>query len=673
MASLFPLILLLLTGAEPPPALPDPFTPVRFREHVGYLASDALGGREVGSKGSTKATDYIIRHLKECGATGLGPGGAWLQDFPNRTGVTLRPESSLAVVDGPTFTFGKDFMPLPLGPTGQWEADLVFAGRGVSAQPKSDGAPGAVDLKGKAVVILGNKLVELPLADPYWQNCERRGAAVVLVVFDQQPPSAEWSFFGQPVRRKIPCVVLTHAAAAKLFPKAEEWSKLLANPQPRSLGRKLQLHVRLDQKVIFGHNVLAVVPGRGELAREAVLVSAHHDHLGTDPALVKAGKDGIFNGADDNASGCAALLLMAQALHADRDRLPASRRTVLFESFDAEEQGLVGSQYYVSHPLWPLARTAADINFDMVGRLNRGKLMAMDSESNAFIVERVKALAPICGLRVETRLGGARRADNASFLDREIPAVHFSSGLHADYHRVSDEVDKIDAEGGARIAWLAYRLLRDTMDTPGRLRFQRPSPAFDIESILLLALRLGIIPEVNAQAGRHLLIRIVLPGSFAAKHGLQSGDEVVGINGNRFERLEDAALELGQLRLDQDLRFTVQRKTEMVEIKLPKEVFKDMAGPAIRKLDKNRFEVQFRYKAAAKVKAVTLVGTFNNWNVKAHPLEGPDKEGVFTTRLVLEPGVYEYKFVLGGKTYVVDPTNLRMVGPNGNSLLTVSD
>src|SRR4029077_5172618 len=166
-------------------------------------------------------------------------------------------------------------------------------------------------------------------------------------------------------------------------------------------------------------------------------------HLGIDADLVKAGKDGIFNGADDNASGCAALLLLVQALSGGRTGLPPSHRTVIFASFDAEERGLVGSRYYVQHPLWPLQRTSANLNFDMVGRLGLGRLLAMDSHSNTILTERIETLAPRCGLRVETRLSGAQRADHQNFLDKEIPAAHFCSGVHADYHQVSDEVAKI--------------------------------------------------------------------------------------------------------------------------------------------------------------------------------------------------------------------------------------
>jgi aminopeptidase N len=155
-----------------------------------------------------------------------------------------------------------------------------------------------------------------------------------------------------------------------------------------------------SQKKVTARNVLAVFPGQGPLAKEAIIVSTHHDHLGIDPAVVKAGKDGIFNGADDNASGCAALLLLVQALSAERPRLPTSYRTVIIASFDAEERGLVGSRHYVRHPLWPLNKTTANINFSMVGRLFRGKVLAADSESSAYLAERIRALAGQCGLRM---------------------------------------------------------------------------------------------------------------------------------------------------------------------------------------------------------------------------------------------------------------------------------
>jgi len=510
MLTLFTCSWLLFASAAPASAMPAPFTPARFREHVAYLASDELEGRDVGSAGSAKAMQYLVRHFQEAGLKGLGSKDDWYQEFPHG-----------------------------------------------------------------------------------------------------------------------------------------------------------------EQKKVTARNVLAVFPGRGALANEAIIVSSHHDHLGIDPALVKAGKDGIFNGADDNASGCAALLLLAQALSAERSRLPSSYRTVIFASFDAEERGLAGSRYYVRNPLWPLNKTTADINFDMVGRLFRGKMLAGDSESSAFFTERITALAVQCGIRVETRLHGARRADNASFLDQAIPAVHFNTGLHADYHQVTDEVNKIDSDGGARISWFAYRLLREMMENSERLRFRRPSPNFDIQGILRLVMRLGLVPELNTQSGRYPLISYVVPNSLAAKQGFQAKDEITSVNGQKFEHLYDAAVLFAKLRLDSDIQLTVLRKGKTVELKIPAEALKDFAGPAVRPLGRDQYEVLFRYKPAKKADAVTLAGTFNNWDAKALAMAGPDKDGFFSVKRTLTRGVYEYKFVVNGNEWFADPNNLRTTGTVGNSLLTL--
>jgi hypothetical protein len=492
--------------------MPAPFTSTRFREHVAYLASDELEGRDVGSAGSAKAMQYLIRHFQEAGLKKLDTLGDWYQEFP-----------------------------------------FIMS--------------------------------------------------------------------------------------------------------------------RADKKKVAARNVLAVFPGRGALANEAVLVSTHHDHLGINRALLEAGKDGIFNGADDNASGCSALLLLTQALSAEHARLPSSYRTVIFASFDAEERGLVGSRYYVRHPLWPLNKTTANINLDMVGRLFRTKVLAADSESSAFLAERVRALAAQCGLGVETRLHGAGRADSASFIDQAIPAVHFNTGLHADYHQVTDEVSKIDSDGGARISWLAYRLLREMMENPERLRFRRPPAHFDVQGIIRLVMRLGLIPEQNTQSGRYPLIRYVLPNSLAAKQGFQANDEITSINGEKFQNIIDAAAMFAKLRLDRDVQLTVLRKGKTVELKIPAQALKDFAGPGVRAVGQERYEVLFRFKPGKKVNSVALAGTFNNWDVKALAMAGPDKDGFYTVKQTLTRGVYEYKFVVNGSEWFADRNNLRTSGSVGNSLL----
>jgi hypothetical protein len=152
-----------------------------------------------------------------------------------------------------------------------------------------------------------------------------------------------------------------------------------------------------------------------------------------------------------------------------------------------------------------------------------------------------------------------------------------------------------------------------------------------------------------------------------------TNDEITSINGQKFDSLIDAAVLFGKLRLDRDIQLTVLRKGKTVELKIPAEALKDFAGPSVRALGKNQYEVLFRFKPGKKVDSVTLAGTFNNWDVKALAMEGPDKEGYYTVPRTLTRGVYEYKFVVNGKEWFTDPSNLRTTGTLGNSVLTLGN
>lgn len=420
-------------------------------------------------------------------------------------------------------------------------------------------------------------------------------------------------------------------------------------------------------------NVLGVVRGAGKLADQAIIVSTHHDHIGVRKEDGEPKTDRIFNGADDNASGCAAMLLMAEALHRDRDKLEADRRSVIFASFDAEERGLVGSRRYTLEPWWPLERTTANINFDMVGRLKADQVFVGDGNSSAFLGKRIAEIGKELGLRVETRGGGIRRADHVSFLDRQIPAMHILTGIHADYHQVSDETAKLNHAGGARVARMAYRMLREAMTVPGPLPFRRTDLDIDLGAGIRLVQALGVFPAMNAQQGRYPLLQFVMPGSPAAKAGLQSGDEIVAINGKTFTRVEEAGIVLAELDLTKPVGITVRRKNEEKKIELPAGAFAVVAGPKSEKLPEGKYKVTFKFKPSGKPKSVSLSGTFNKWKPDADPMTGPDSNGEWRIEMTLPAGVHEYKFVVDGDKWHADPTNMRRAGEHQNSVLILGE
>lgn len=244
------------------------------------------------------------------------------------------------------------------------------------------------------------------------------------------------------------------------------------------------------ERGIEAANVLGLLEGTDpDLRDEVVVVGAHYDHLGTghgagdgrmDQMLGdQTGGDYIYNGADDNASGDAAVLETAQALAA-----APPRRSVLFVFFAGEEMGLLGSHYYVRHPAIPLKRTAAMINLDMVGRNPTKPIQVVAADSSPEIkrifTEQARALRTSIRFTPQTPMGGS---DHESFYPKNIPVAHLFTGLHADYHRASDEVEKISPEQMERVARLVAAATRAIADLPARPRFRRV-PSMELSRLL---------------------------------------------------------------------------------------------------------------------------------------------------------------------------------------------
>lgn len=417
-------------------------------------------------------------------------------------------------------------------------------------------------------------------------------------------------------------------------------------------------------------NILAVLPGHGDLQHEAVVVCAHYDHLGVRSDGAE-GEDIVFNGADDNASGVSALLLIAQALGAQEQQPAEPRRTVLFISFDIEERGLRGARYYVQHPLWPLAKTAAVINFDGMGRLRMGKVFASDAETSPMLAQVVRDAARSRQIIAETRFGGHGRSDHAVFLDRGIPGMHFFTGAHSDYHEVTDEWERLNSKGGAEIAWLGHEVVRTAVTHPDSIEYQQLNPIFNMTFALNLLRTFGIVPVVSTQDGRYPQILLVVPGSAAEKQGLRSGDQITAANGLQIKRVEDGLTIFQQLDFENGVRLAILRDGSNVDVSIPASIFEELSGPKSTRLESGKYEVFFSFKANAETEAVYLAGEFNDWKPTAHRMDGPDDQGLFTTRLKLNSGIYEYKFVVDGKEWTSDPQNLYQVGKYNNSVLWV--
>ncbi|HEU4643740.1 MAG TPA: M28 family peptidase [Gemmatimonadaceae bacterium] len=277
-------------------------------------------------------------------------------------------------------------------------------------------------------------------------------------------------------------------------------------------------------------NVVAIVPGTDPALRdEYVVIGAHYDHLGRSAfgALDPDAGDAIRPGADDNASGTAAVMELARLF----TRHPA-RRSMLFVNFSGEELGLLGSEYFVEHPPVPLDRVVAMLNFDMVGRMRDDRLIVYGVSSATelrAIVDSANTVAP--RLNIAALGDGFGPSDQSSFYAKGIPVLHFFTDIHEDYHRATDVASKIDVADEARVVNLAEGIARDLGDRAAHLTFVRTAPPPSLTGGVGTGVWFGSVPDMGAADVVGVRLAGVTPGSPADKAGVKKGDIVVEFGG----------------------------------------------------------------------------------------------------------------------------------------------
>jgi aminopeptidase YwaD len=315
-------------------------------------------------------------------------------------------------------------------------------------------------------------------------------------------------------------------------------------------------------------NVVAFLRGTDPSLRgQVVVVGAHIDHLGrsTAGALDPEARDAIRNGADDNASGTAAVLELARLFRAQ----PA-RRSILFVNFSGEELGLLGSQYFVEHAPVPVDSIVAMLNFDMVGRLRGDSLIVYGVATAREMSAVLDSANAGLGLTVRGVGDGFGPSDHSSFFARNIPVLHFFTNIHEDYHRATDDAEKISAAGAAKVVTLAERVVRQIDARPTRLTFVRgAAPAAVAGSRTATQVYLGSIPDMAAPDTKGLRLTGVRAGSPADSAGLKAGDIVLELGGKPVTDLQSYSdalyafkpgdvIEIIAMRAGERMRFSVR-------------------------------------------------------------------------------------------------------------------
>ena len=581
-------------SAEPPAARTAEITAEELRDLVRALSDDALEGRETGEPGCERAAEMVAAEFSRLGLRPAGALGSWFQPFTIPRGVRVLPTTSLSAKDAAGgehgFALAKEFVPLDVSGAGDVEGDVAFVGYGIRAPDLRYDDFAGVDVRGKVVVVLRHapawQAKASPFADPKTmerygslsskaEEAAKAGALALVVVNDPAssttPEKDDLRPPGGGSTGRIPVVQLAWRAGPALeralgLSFATRQASLDASLTPASealQGPRLRVHCDLEQLVRHARNVVALLPGDLLLAptgspRETLVLGAHYDHVGRGRFGSLAQADGaIHNGADDNASGTAALLEIAGRLVADRARL---RRDVLFLAFSGEELGLFGSRHYVANPRVPLADTVAMLNLDMIGRLDDDRLYVGGSGTSLgwppLLESKNDGPTP---LRLRFMPGGRAPSDHESFYAKGIPVLFFFTGLHADYHRPSDDWDRINYPGEARVARLACAVAEDLLTRPDRPAFTKADDrGFDI------APTLGVTFEANGS----LRIGALEEHGAGRLAGLEPKDVLVAWNGAPLKDAKDGEVRVKKAGFGESVELIVWHDGAVVPILL---------------------------------------------------------------------------------------------------------
>lgn len=462
--------------------------------HIRFLSSDAMKGRGDGTPELDRAADYIAQQFKAAGLQPGEPRGSWFQPFELVAGLTIGDGNRLtfnAADNTVSLALGTSYYPLSAAANDNADrpsidlerVPLVFAGYGLSVPSLGYDDYANVDVKGKAVLIFSHEPQEhdkdskLNGDQPMPQTrleakagaARQHGARALFVVADpsHDKDDAQYRVFAIAPSAEEEGIPVIRVSRDRMKPLLDAWRlEDLARqidadlvPRSRSLpGATVDYVEHLTHNRRIVRNVVGILPG-SEPARagEAVVIGAHYDHVGLggwysmSPELTGQ----IHNGADDNASGTASVIEMARVAAQEGSRFP---RTLVFITFAGEELGLLGSAHYVEHPAVPLNHTVAMLNLDMVGRSHGAVDVSGVDDSAMLSSELTEAVDATRRLNVRHTGPGEGRSDDASFLHHQVPAINFFTGFHPDYHRPTDDWQKIDAAGTRDVATLALEL-----------------------------------------------------------------------------------------------------------------------------------------------------------------------------------------------------------------------
>ena len=511
-----------------------------LKSHIEFLASDKLEGRRAGTAGEALAAEYISRQFQQAGLEPKGDANTWLQAFDIYDGKEVKATSFL-YFNGTQLKLNKDYFPLAYSGNGNIEATTAVA------LPES-GTPWFIDVKDWIEDNQDNPHFDLSAKiRQYTTEAAAKGAtALLLHNSSATPDEIEFDMKDRSPVAKIPVLYITHDAESKYLKDA-------------SASIETKLKIELGEKKRKGHNVIGFIQNG---AANTVILGAHFDHLGHGEdgnSMLRNDLTQIHNGADDNASGTAALIELAKLLKHSK----LKGNNYLFIAFSGEELGLFGSKYFIEHPTVDLSKVNYMINMDMVGRLpDSSKTLTVGGIGTSPAWTRTLSSLSNKDLVIKYDSSGTGPSDHTSFYRKNIPVLFLFTGLHPDYHRPTDDANKINYTGELTVIRYVYNVIEKT-NSENKFAFT-PTRETQTTTSARFSVTLGIMPDYS-YSGTGLRVDGVSDNRPAQKAGLKAGDVIIQLGDHAVTSMDSYMQALGKFKKGETTKVKFKRGSEAME------------------------------------------------------------------------------------------------------------
>jgi len=506
--------------------------------HIGFLADDKLEGRRTGTAGEKLAYEYINKQFEEAGLMAKGENGTFIQAFEVHEDKQIDPSTHL-LVNNEKLELEKDFFPFAFSANAKKETS------GAMALPEGDAA-WFFDLKETLEENKNNPHFDMEEAIIKKANDVAVKGASVLLVFNSSAIKDELKFESKSKTEnvKIPVLYISLETKKKYF-KSE------------STFADIKLDISISDKKRTGHNVVGYIDNG---ASNTVILGAHYDHLGYGEdhnSLFTGSAPQIHNGADDNASGTAALIELSKQLKKSK----LKNNNYLFIAFSGEELGLYGSKYYTENPTIDFTKANYMINMDMVGRLNDNTHGLTIGGYGTSPVWGEELSAKDKYLKISFDSSGSGPSDHTSFYRKDLPVLFFFTGSHSDYHKPSDDADKVNYTGELMIIKYIYGVIEST-NKKGKLAFTKTREA-QAQGRRSFSVSLGIMPDYTF-SGMGVKADGISEGKVAEKAGIKTGDVILQIGDFKIPDVQGYMQALGKFKKGDATKVTVKREDKEI-------------------------------------------------------------------------------------------------------------